>query len=477
MRSFDSLESLPSVAGRLMLHLFLVPEACYVDEDFATVAHVLQTRLQLRELAVVNTSLASELGIGRTCPDAACLDQGTPLEFLASAARSPGSALDRLNLEDWAVTTCQQVSTGFMNERNGHVDVTWVDGEGKATGRASVRPGFDFTHWERGPLGQKFEVRDAQTKALLQTDTAKHDAVHIIRSGRRPYIAPRDWASLIRATEANERRRARVVQRTFTEVGFAKAPIPEPIWASISTYYHNNRHSNFTEVFAPSAGVVFMNYWEQATQLLPVAAELKKEWQHALKGYAEAWIGGIELEPTFFYGMRIYNEGAVLYSHVDREDTHAVSFILNIDQGNLASPWLLRIADIHGAFHNVEVGPGELVYYESARCTHGRPEPLNGSGAYFVNLFMHYRPVGNPKWYYSHDGYSPAAHRWAEAHEKRAHANARELQRRKESHEALVRAEARRAMLARGTAGDADSAGTWASLFEDEEIAGSKHEL
>ena len=31
------------------------------------------------------------------------------------------------------------------------------------------------------------------------------------------------------------------VRRTFTEVGFATAPIPDPIWASISTYYHNNR--------------------------------------------------------------------------------------------------------------------------------------------------------------------------------------------------------------------------------------------
>ena len=36
-------------------------------------------------------------------------------------------------------------------------------------------------------------------------------------------------------------------------------------------------------------------------------------------------------------------------------------------------------------------------YYESARCLHGRMAPLNGS--YYVNLFTHYRPVGDPEWF------------------------------------------------------------------------------
>jgi len=43
------------------------------------------------------------------------------------------------------------------------------------------------------------------------------------------------------------------------------------------------------------------------------------------------------------------------------------------------------------------MSPGDMVFYESARCMHGRPEPLQGQ--FYVNLFSHYRPVGNPKWY------------------------------------------------------------------------------
>lgn len=41
--------------------------------------------------------------------------------------------------------------------------------------------------------------------------------------------------------------------------------------------------------------------------------------------------------------------------------------------------------------------PGEALLYESARCMHGRPVPLRGKE--YSNIFVHYRPVGKPKWY------------------------------------------------------------------------------
>ena len=40
---------------------------------------------------------------------------------------------------------------------------------------------------------------------------------------------------------------------------------------------------------------------------------------------------------------------------------------------------------------------GDIVYYESARCLHGRMRPLDG--AFYVNLFAHYRPVGDRAWF------------------------------------------------------------------------------
>ena len=43
------------------------------------------------------------------------------------------------------------------------------------------------------------------------------------------------------------------------------------------------------------------------------------------------------------------------------------------------------------------MSPGDIVYYESAKCLHGRMKPLQG--AYYVNLFAHYRPLGDPEWF------------------------------------------------------------------------------
>lgn len=95
--------------------------------------------------------------------------------------------------------------------------------------------------------------------------------------------------------------------------------------------------------------------------------------------------------------MRRYEDGARLLTHVDRESTHAASIIMNIAQGGVRSPWRVEIYDFAGRLHEVEMDPGDIVYYESARCLHGRMRPLDGG--YYVNLFAHYRPNGDPSWY------------------------------------------------------------------------------
>ena len=98
-----------------------------------------------------------------------------------------------------------------------------------------------------------------------------------------------------------------------------------------------------------------------------------------------------------YSGMRRYEDGARLLSHVDRESTHAASIIMNIAQGNVRTPWKVEIYDFANRLHEVTMEPGEIVYYESARCLHGRVRPLDGG--YYVNLFAHYRPNGDPEWF------------------------------------------------------------------------------
>ena len=106
----------------------------------------------------------------------------------------------------------------------------------------------------------------------------------------------------------------------------------------------------------------------------------------------EAW-SQTELELTSIYGMRCYNEGARLWSHVDKTVTHAVSLIVNIAQFNVTEPWMVEIYDHDNRLHEIEMEPGDIVYYESAKLLHARTRPLRGAGSYYVNLFSHYMCV------------------------------------------------------------------------------------
>jgi len=61
------------------------------------------------------------------------------------------------------------------------------------------------------------------------------------------------------------------------------------------------------------------------------------------------------------------------------------------------APWPLEIYDHADRLHEIFMEPGDIVYYESARCLHGRQQAFEGNN--FINLFAHYRPVGDNQWY------------------------------------------------------------------------------
>ena len=75
--------------------------------------------------------------------------------------------------------------------------------------------------------------------------------------------------------------------------------------------------------------------------------------------------------------------------HVDRPSL-VVSAILHIASDCM--PWPLHIRNHTGEEHAVLLQPGEMLFYESARLSHGRPVPLVGS--YYASVFAHFHPVG-----------------------------------------------------------------------------------
>ena len=104
----------------------------------------------------------------------------------------------------------------------------------------------------------------------------------------------------------------------------------------------------------------------------------------------EQW-SSTELEPTYVYGIRVYGEDAILEEHRDRETTHIVSAIINVDQ-NVDTDWPLVIEDHHYRKHNINLSPGEVIFYEGARLKHGRPQPLQGKE--YANIFCHFKVSG-----------------------------------------------------------------------------------
>ena len=158
----------------------------------------------------------------------------------------------------------------------------------------------------------------------------------------------------------NEWRRHNRVTRTFSELGFKKGRLPDDLFASMGAFYYNNRHNKVNEEWKGKG--VFVNWWETDCSFIQIPWEQKGRWQERLRVLVEAW-AGVPIEQTDMYGLRRYEHGARLLTHVDREATHAVSLIVNIAQGNLTEPWPVEVFDHGDRLHEVIMEPGDIVYY------------------------------------------------------------------------------------------------------------------
>ncbi len=118
--------------------------------------------------------------------------------------------------------------------------------------------------------------------------------------------------------------------------------------------------------------------------------KMNDEILHELLPLHEAW-SGVELEPINSYGLRAYRNGTSLNMHVDRPDL-VISSILHVDHGENDDPWPIIIEDFEGKTNEVYLYPGDMLFYESSKCLHGRPTTFHGE--YYSSLYSHYKPKG-----------------------------------------------------------------------------------
>lgn len=181
----------------------------------------------------------------------------------------------------------------------------------------------------------------------------------------------------------------------YTETGFQVIKAPENVWKLLKDFWDANHGKEEPEQWP--AGNTYTNHWSSPTYLLSVentglvggGFEFRQAIWDAAKSSIQEWTGQ-ELKECSLYGIRIYTEGSVLNSHVDRLPLVS-SAIINVAQ-DVDEPWPLEVIDHDGKAHNVTLQPGEMALYESHSIIHGRPFPLKGK--YMANVFVHFEAVG-----------------------------------------------------------------------------------
>lgn len=334
---------------------------------------------------------------------AACLERGVDRNIVAAVLphKIYTTESNSATLGEWFRDSCTSVEVCLMNyiDKENPLNVFWINGENKKL-HITVEYGERKTRCFSSFIGHAFQAETVDG-TFIGDLLVKFTTVLAFGEAPSLLIPNEDKTQTILETLHNEWNRHKAVNRTFSPLGFAKGRLPDDIFASMGALYYNNRKHKVREEWQGKG--VFVNWWESDCYFIPIPWALKALWQHRLRDLVEAW-AGVPVEQTDMYGLRQYETGARLLTHVDRERTHAVSLIVNIAQGNMTEPWPVEVHDHAGRLHEVVMKPGDIVYYESAKCLHGRNRPLTGPNAYYVNLFTHYRPVdengvGDDDWF------------------------------------------------------------------------------
>merc|ERR1719453_2852122 len=165
----------------------------------------------------------------------------------------------------------------------------------------------------------------------------------------------------------------------FTDTGFKVVQAPKDLHKKLYDRLHEHLKGDWQKNIVPEAGRP-LEILGPLDPLFYANSDLNDEAMTKLLPLHEEW-SGVDLTPSMTYGVRIYRNESELLMHVDRTDTHIISSIFHIDHhyDDDNNPWPIEIEDYKGQTHTVALQPGQMLFYESAKCFHGRPKVFKGS--------------------------------------------------------------------------------------------------
>ena len=146
--------------------------------------------------------------------------------------------------------------------------------------------------------------------------------------------------------------------QNYTDIGFKKIKTPPAVWALISDFWEQNKDNQFPENWPK--GNTYVNHWDSPTYMVSVenrqlrgaGSTLKNAIWDAARDTLQEWTGE-ELTQCSLYGIRVYTEGAMLATHVDRLPLVS-SAIVNVAQ-DVDEPWPIEVIGHDGKAYNVTV--------------------------------------------------------------------------------------------------------------------------
>jgi len=171
----------------------------------------------------------------------------------------------------------------------------------------------------------------------------------------------------------------------FHPVGFEKITLKLECVEAIKTWMQENNSKFVTEGNKDNYTRTIRS---NILSLDNVPSEIMKKFNSVFADMLTKWIHyKTELTHIATYGIREYLKGSVLPNHYDKFNTHVISAIIHLDSDK---PWELYIEDHNFKPHKITMEYGDIVFYESTTCLHGRPTKYEGE--FYRNMYIHFKP-------------------------------------------------------------------------------------